>query len=81
MHRADGLLDDLRLLLRGKFGNAKICDLRGRVAQDHDIMRLNILMDNAAAVGVLQRARDLLGEKQRLLPGQPALFSVDIPSA
>ena len=63
-----------RALCRGDARDAEVGDLDAAVLQDHDIVRLDIAMDNAAAVGVLERLGDLHGEMQRLAPVEAALL-------
>lgn len=69
----------LRHSLRGirKAGNAEIGDLYTPVPQDHDVLRLDIPVNNAPAVGVTETAHDLRNEMQRLTPVQLApLFHI-----
>ena len=74
VHRADGLLHHAGLL-RGREGrDAEVGQLGCAVAQDDDILRLDVLMDDAAGVRMHERAADLLCKEHRLLPGQAALF-------
>ena len=77
MHRADGLLHHAGLLRGGKGRDAEVGQLGGTVAQDDDVLRLDILMDDAAGVRMHQRAADLLREEHSLLPVQVA-FSLQI---
>ena len=49
-------------------GNAKIHHLDAAVFQHHDVVGLDVPVDNAPAVGVLQALGDLHGEVQGLLP-------------
>ena len=55
-------------------GDAEVHDLHGAVFQHHDVVGLDIPMDDAPAVGVFQSLGDLHGEMQRLLPVQHALL-------
>ena len=49
-------------------GNAKVHHLHAAVFQHHDVVGLDVPVDNAPAVGVLQALGDLHGEVQGLLP-------------
>lgn len=49
-------------------GNAKICNLDAAVFEYHDIVRLDVPVDNAAAVRMLQCLGNLNGEMQCLPP-------------
>ena len=55
-------------------GDAEVHDLHGAVFQHHHVMRLDVPVDNAPAVGVLQALGNLQGEMQGLLPVEDALF-------
>ena len=55
-------------------GNAEIHDLHGAVFQHHDVVGLDVPVDDAPAVGVLQALGNLQGEMQGLLPVEHALF-------
>ena len=58
-------------------GDAKVRDFHTAVPHDHDILRLNIPVDNAPAVRVGQSAHDLNDKVQRLPPVQlPALLHI-----
>ena len=54
--------------------DAEIGQRRGAVAQDDDVLRLDVLMDDAARMRVNERARDLLCKEDALLPRQAALL-------
>ena len=56
-------------------GDAEVRHLDTSIFQDHDIMGLDIPVNNAAAVGVLQGLGDLHGEVQRLPPIEDTLPS------
>ena len=73
MHRADGLLHHAGLLRGSERGNAEIGQLRRAIAQNDNILRLYVLMDDAARVCVHECPGNLLGEENGLLPGQMAL--------
>ena len=75
VHRADRLRDLLGLLAVGEARDAEVHHLCRAVAQQHDVVRLDVLMDDAAAVRVIQRARHLLGEVNCLLPRQMVLLA------
>ena len=54
-------------------GNAEVHHLDGAVFQHHHIVGLDVPVDNAPAVGMLQTLGDLHGKMQSLLPVQNAL--------
>ena len=67
MHGAQGILrQGLSGILQA--GDTEIGHLYTAVPQDHDILRLNIPVDDAAAMGMLQGAHDLHDEVQGLPP-------------
>ena len=67
MHRAQGILGhSLCVVLQA--GNAEIGHLHAAVSQDHDILGLDVPVNDPAAVGVLQGAHDLNDEVQGLPP-------------
>ncbi len=67
VYRAQGLLRQ-RLSRVGKTRDAKVGDLHAAVTQHHDVLRLDVAVDDAAAVGVAQSAHDLRDEVQRFAP-------------
>ena len=69
MDGAQGLLGQ-RVLGGGDAGDAEIGDLDAAVLEDHHVMGLDVPVDDAAAVGVLQRLGDLHGKMQRFPPGK-----------
>ena len=73
VHRADGLLHHAGLLRGSERGNAEIGQLCGAVPQNDNVLRLNVLMDDAARVCVHECAGNLLSEDNGLLPRQMAL--------
>ena len=73
VHRADGLLHHAGLLRGSERGNAEIGQLCGAVPQNDNVLRLNVLMDDAARVCVHECAGNLLSEENGLLPRQMAL--------
>ena len=54
--------------------NAEVCYLDGSVPKQHDVMRFDIAMDDAAAVGMCKRSGDLTCKMQCFVPGQLALL-------
>ena len=67
MHGAEGILrHGLRRVLQA--GNAEIGHLHAAVPQHHDVLGLNVPVNDAAAVGVLQGTHDLNDEVQGLPP-------------
>ena len=65
MHGADGLATALLVDIL-KRGDAEISDLDHVVVCNHDVLRLNIPVDDAVGMRVLQRLADLRGVVQRL---------------
>ena len=73
MHRPQRLTRER--ILRGRdLRDAEIGDLHAAVLEDHDVVGLNVAVDDAAAVRVLQRLGDLRGKMQRLAPTQLPLL-------
>ena len=70
MDRAQGLLGQGAVPSGGDPGNAEIGHLDAAVPQHHDIVGLDVPMDDAPAVGMAQRLDDLGNEVQGLPPGQ-----------
>ena len=76
MHRADGLLGHGILGGAGQLGDAEVGDLYAAVPENHDVMGLNVPVDDPPAMGMAQRAHDLGNEMLGLPPvqgGAPAL--------
>ena len=67
-----GVLPALDAVL--ELGDAEVGDLRGAVLREHDVLGLDVHVDDAPAVGVAERTGDLGGEVQRLLPRKHALL-------
>ena len=55
-------------------GDAKVCNLHAAVFQHHHVVGLDIPMDNAPAVGMLQSLGNLHGKMQGFLPVQDAFL-------
>ena len=75
----DGAKSLLRQGLGGirQTGDAEIGHLHAAVPQDHDVLRLDVPVDDATAVGVAEASHDLGDEVQRLPPVQLApLFHI-----
>ena len=77
MHRADRFISDRFGIAAGKAGDTKVGDLDGAVGQQHDIVRLDIPVDDPLIVCMLQRFEDLHGKMDRLFPAQH-VFLIDI---
>ena len=74
VHRADGLVGHgLRFCLR-EACDAEIRHLNGAVLEQHDVLRLDVSVNDALFVGVLQSAEDLHRKVQRLSPFDLALL-------
>ena len=54
----------------GKTGDAEVRDLDAAVAQHHDVLRLDVAVDDAARMRVAQPLHNLCDEMQRLAPVQ-----------
>ena len=74
VHRADSLVGDGLGGAAGKAGDAKIGDLDRPVGEQHDILGLDVPVDDSLVVRMLQRPQNLNGEVQRLLPAQHMLL-------
>ena len=72
MHRADRLVADGLALRAGEAGNAEVHHLDGAVRQQHNVLRLDVAVDDALGVGVLQGAEHLRGKVDGFLPCQGA---------
>ena len=70
MDRSQRLLGQGVLRCGGKPGNAEISHLHAAVPQHHDIVGLNVPVDNAPAVGVGEALHNLGDKMQRLTPVQ-----------
>ncbi len=68
MDGADGLVGHGPRFVAGEARNAEIRDLDGAVLQQHDVLRLDVAVDDALAVGMLQGAQNLDGEVDGFLP-------------
>ena len=72
MHRADRLVADGLALRAGEAGNAEVHHLDGAVRQQHNVLRLDVAVDDALGVGVLQSAEHLRGKVDGFFPRQGA---------
>ena len=63
-----------RVLRRADARDAEISDLDAAVLEDHDIVRLDVTVHDAAAVRVFQRLGDLHGKMQGLAPVEVPLL-------
>ena len=77
MHRADRLIGHGAGRLVREARDAEVGHLDGAVLKQHDVLRLDVAVDDAALVRVLQSAQHLRGEMERVLPFDDAL-TVDI---
>ena len=68
--RAQRLLSQGRLRGGGQPGNAEVRHLDAAVPEHHNVLGLDVPMDDASAVGMGQRLHDLGDEVQGLLPAQ-----------
>ena len=78
MHRADGLLAGVLILRAGEAGDAKVHDLDPAVRQKHDVLGLDVPVDDALLVGMVQRVQHLLAEVDHLFPGEGAAPAVHV---
>ena len=62
------------ILSGGDAGNAEICDLDAAVLQNHNIVGLNVAVDNPTAVRVLERFTNLGGKMQGFAPVEDSLL-------
>ena len=65
VHGADGLTAALFMDILER-GDAEVSDLDHVIVRDHDVLRLDVPVDDAVGVRVLQRLADLRGVVQRL---------------
>ena len=70
MHRTDGLVAHHLALGAGETGDAEVHDLDLAVGQQHDVLGLDVPMDHAFPVGMIQGIQNLLGEMHHLFPGE-----------
>ena len=73
VHGAQGLLGQ-GVALAHDPGNAEVHDLDAAILQHHHIVGLDVPVDDAPAVGMLQALGDQHGKVQRLLPIEDALY-------
>ena len=71
--RADRLVGGGEGLGIRQLRNAEVGHLDLPAAEQHDVLRLDVAVDNAAEMRVLQRAQDLDGIRDGLLDGESAL--------
>ena len=74
VHRANGLVGHGLGLALEEAGNAEVGHLDGAVLQEHDVLGLDVPVDDALLVGALQGHEDLGGEVDSLLPADGALL-------
>ncbi|MPM80631.1 hypothetical protein SDC9_127681 [bioreactor metagenome] len=67
MNRTDGIFCHRLGARHGKAGNAEIGNLYGAVSQEHDVLRLDIAVNDLSAVGMLQCLQDLIGKMDGFL--------------
>ena len=72
MDRTDGLTLAVGVFPGGKMGDAEIGHLYGAVPQQHDVLGLDIPVDDVMVVGMLQSACDLSGKNSHFLGRQAA---------
>ena len=75
MHRSHCGLRPLGAVSVFKRSDAEICDFDDAVFVDHDVLRLDIAMDNAVIMCVLKGLADLRGKERRLLCRELSLLS------
>lgn len=70
MHGTDRLVGGARRadFIAGEPGDAEVGHLDGAVGQQHDILRLDVPMDDPLVVSVLKRPQNLHGEMNGFLP-------------
>ena len=77
VNASDGLIGSSLALLTGELGNAEIHDLYSAVCEHHYVLRLDVAVNNALVVSVLQSTEDLYNEVDRILPCED-LFLFDV---
>ena len=78
MNRADGLVADGLALCAGEACDAEVHHLDGAICQQHNVLRLDVAVNDALGVGVLQSTQNLGGKVHGLLPGQGAAALLEI---
>ena len=73
MHRTQGFLGQC-VALGHEPGNTEVRHLHRTILQHHNVMGLDIPMDNTTAVGVFQRLADLDAKMKGLFPVQHTFF-------
>ena len=72
MQRAESLAFRLiQLVLEGC--NAEVCHFDAAVGQQHNVLGLDVPVNNASLMGMLERVRNLPGKMKHLLPGDGML--------
>ena len=74
MHRTDCFVRNCRHLAARKTGDAEIHHLNSAVLQKHNVLGLNVPMDDPFVVGVLQRTQDLYSKMHRFFPADNFLL-------
>ena len=72
VHRANGFVADRLALRTRKTSNTEVHHFDGSICQQHDVLGLNISVDNALGMGMLQSAQYLRGKVHGFFPGQGA---------
>ena len=73
VNRADCLIGNSSLVTAGKTGNTEIGNLNCSVRQNHNILGLNIAVNNTLIVSVLKSAKNLNRKVNRILPTETSL--------
>ena len=74
MHRTDRFVGEGAGLAAGEPRDPEIGDLDRPIRQQHDILRLDVPVDNALVVRVLERPEDLDGKMDCLFPAEHLLL-------
>ena len=77
MYASDGLVGSSLALLTGELGDAEVHDLDSAVSEHHDVLRLDVPVDDALVMSVLESTEYLYNEVDGILPCED-LFLLDV---
>ena len=74
VNASDSLIGSSLALLASELGNTEVHDLDSSVCEHHNVLRLDIAVNNALVMSVLKCAEDLDHEMDRILPCKNVLL-------